>query len=93
MLFERIESEGIAHYSYLVGEGNQAAVIDPRRDCGVYIARALAAGMRIGAILETHVEDYLAQRSLRLLLLRLLLLCLLGQRRSRRRADAAATVR
>jgi hydroxyacylglutathione hydrolase len=60
MLFERIESEGIAHYSYLVGEGNQAAVIDPRRDCGVYIARASAAGIRIGAILETHRnEDYI----------------------------------
>ncbi len=59
MLFERIESEGIAHYSYLVGEGTQAAVIDPRRDCDIYIERAYCLGMRIGTILETHRnEDY-----------------------------------
>jgi hydroxyacylglutathione hydrolase len=59
MLFERIESEGIAHFSYLVGEGTQAAVIDPRRDCDVYIEKAAAAGMRIETILETHRnEDY-----------------------------------
>jgi hydroxyacylglutathione hydrolase len=59
MLFERIESEGIAHYSYLVGEANQAAVIDPRRDCEIYIEHASAQGMRIQLILETHRnEDY-----------------------------------
>ncbi|MBN2223178.1 MAG: MBL fold metallo-hydrolase [Deltaproteobacteria bacterium] len=59
MLFERIESEGIAHYSYLIGEGTQAAVIDPRRDCEIYIKKAAAGGMRIEAILETHRnEDY-----------------------------------
>jgi hydroxyacylglutathione hydrolase len=32
MLFERIESPGLAHYSYLLGEGSTALVIDPRRD-------------------------------------------------------------
>jgi hydroxyacylglutathione hydrolase len=59
VLFEAIESEGVAHYSYLVGEGTQAAVIDPRRDCEIYIERAAALSMRIGVILETHRnEDY-----------------------------------
>ncbi len=59
MLFERIESEGIAHYSYLIGEGTAAVVIDPRRDCNIYIERAAADGMRITTVLETHRnEDY-----------------------------------
>ena len=59
MLFERIISEGLAHYSYLIGDGNMAVVIDPRRDCQIYIDRAYRAGMRIAHILETHRnEDY-----------------------------------
>lgn len=59
MLFERIESEGLAHYSYLLGSGNEAVVIDPRRDCQVYVDRAAQEGMRITHILETHRnEDY-----------------------------------
>jgi histidinol-phosphatase (PHP family) len=60
MLFERIESEGLAHYSYLVGDRHEALVIDPRRDCQVYIDKAAQAGMHITTILETHRnEDYL----------------------------------
>ncbi|MFC2051431.1 hypothetical protein ACFLT4_01700 [Chloroflexota bacterium] len=31
MIFERIKSAGIAHNSYLLGSGSDAAVIDPRR--------------------------------------------------------------
>lgn len=70
MLFERIVSEGLAHYSYLAGDKNQALVIDPRRDVEVYTELASNAGMRIAHILETHRnEDYfvgsmeLAQRT------------------------------
>jgi hydroxyacylglutathione hydrolase len=59
MFFERIESPGLAHYSYMVGDGTKAAVIDPRRDVDVYVDRAAAQGMRIVHILETHRnEDY-----------------------------------
>jgi hydroxyacylglutathione hydrolase len=59
MLFERIVSEGLAHYSYLIGDKNEALVIDPRRDCSIYINKASTAGMRISQILETHRnEDY-----------------------------------
>ncbi len=59
MLFERIVSTGLAHYSYLIGDRNEAVVIDPRRDCEVYIKKATAEGMRITHILETHRnEDY-----------------------------------
>jgi hydroxyacylglutathione hydrolase len=59
MLFERVESEGLAHYSYIVGDRNEAVVIDPRRDCEVYLKIASKEGMRIFAVLETHRnEDY-----------------------------------
>jgi hydroxyacylglutathione hydrolase len=59
MLLERIESEGIAHCSYVIGDGHQAVVIDPRRDCDVYIDRTLRRGFGIIALLETHRnEDY-----------------------------------
>jgi hydroxyacylglutathione hydrolase len=57
MLFERIESAGIAHYSYLIGDGSEAAVIDPRRDCDAYVERAFEAGMRIAHVLETHRHE------------------------------------
>ncbi len=59
MIFERIKSEGIAHNSYLIGSGSDAAVIDPRRDCQIYIDLARQYGLRIGSIFETHRnEDY-----------------------------------
>lgn len=60
MLFRRVESEGLAHYSYLVADEGEAAVIDPRRDCGVYVDAAQKQGHRVKHVLETHRnEDYL----------------------------------
>jgi hydroxyacylglutathione hydrolase len=59
MIFKRIKSAGLAHNSYLVGSWNEAAVIDPRRDCQVYVDAAQNEGMRIKYIFETHRnEDY-----------------------------------
>jgi hydroxyacylglutathione hydrolase len=59
MIFECIKSEGIAHNSYLIGSENDAAVIDPRRDCQVYIDLAQQKGLKIKYIFETHRnEDY-----------------------------------
>lgn len=59
MLFQRIESPGLAHFSYMIGDGNQAVVVDPRRDCDVYVERLMREGMRLTHILETHRnEDY-----------------------------------
>ena len=59
VIFERFESGGLAHYSYLIGDGGEAVVIDPRRDASVYVERAHRAGMRITRVLETHRnEDY-----------------------------------
>jgi hydroxyacylglutathione hydrolase len=59
MLFERFEARGLAHYSYLIGDVDRAVVVDPRRDCDVYVQTAMRAGLPITHILETHRnEDY-----------------------------------
>lgn len=59
MIFERIFSEGLAHNSYLIGSGQKAAVIDPRRDCGIYLEIAGRHECTITHIFETHRnEDY-----------------------------------
>jgi hydroxyacylglutathione hydrolase len=57
--FERIKSEGLAHLSYFIGSEDEAIVIDPRRDCQVYVNLARKEGMNIKYIFETHRnEDY-----------------------------------
>ncbi|SCZ58990.1 MBL fold metallo-hydrolase [Thiohalomonas denitrificans] len=59
MYFETIRSPGLAHLSYLIGDGGEAFVIDPRRDADVYLEQAGSEGMRITRIFETHRnEDY-----------------------------------
>jgi len=59
MILKKVKSEGLAHLSYFVGSGNEAAVIDPRRDCRVYRDIAQGEGMKISSIFETHRnEDY-----------------------------------
>ena len=64
MLFERIEAEGLAHFSYIIGSDGEACVIDPRRDCAVYLEIAANRGYRISTILETHRnEDYVVGSS------------------------------
>ncbi len=59
MIFEKIKSEGIAHNSYLIGSEKEAAVVDPRRDCDIYLKIAKKHDLRIEHIFETHRnEDY-----------------------------------
>lgn len=58
MLFEQIVSEGLAHYSYMLGDrpSGQCLVIDPRRDVQIYLDLARRNEMRIVNILETHIH-------------------------------------
>lgn len=59
MIFEKIKSEVVAHLSYFMGSDNEAIVVDPRRDCQVYVDIAQREGMNIRYIFETHRnEDY-----------------------------------
>lgn len=60
MLFERIISDGLAHYSYVVCDSGEAFVVDPRRDVESYIKIAESNCCRILFVFETHRhEDYL----------------------------------
>jgi hydroxyacylglutathione hydrolase len=64
MILERITSSGLAHNSYLVGSGSDAAVIDPRRDCDIYLDLARERELTIKYIFETHRnEDYVVGSS------------------------------
>ena len=59
MFVAKVKSEGLSHISYFVGSGNEACVIDPRRDCEEYLCIAEKKEMRIRYIFETHRnEDY-----------------------------------
>ena len=56
MYFKQFYLGCLAHASYLVGDGGEAAVIDPRRDVDEYIAEADAQGLKIKYVIETHLH-------------------------------------
>lgn len=58
LIFESIYTDGLAQISYLVGDSKAAvaAVIDPRRDIGIYLEMAREQGLRIGYVIETHIH-------------------------------------
>ncbi len=57
MLLEKIKTPGLSHLSYLIGAGGKAAVVDPRRDCAIYVDKARAQGLEITHIFETHRNE------------------------------------
>src|SRR5688500_19182841 len=48
----------LSHASYLIGDETtgRAVVVDPRRDIGLYLDEAAAAGLTIERVIETHVH-------------------------------------
>ncbi len=58
MMLERFFTPGLAQVAYGIADVDTgvAAVIDPRRDVAVYTDWAAAHGLRIVAILETHIH-------------------------------------
>jgi hypothetical protein len=48
MFVETITSPGLAHLSYVVGDGGEAAVIDPRRACDGFHKGGSWAGRSLG---------------------------------------------
>ena len=58
MIFETVESEGLAHFSYVLGDegAGVCVVIDPRRDVDRYLEIARRHGVQIATLLETHVH-------------------------------------
>lgn len=57
MFIEKIKTEGLAHLSYVCGSDGQALIVDPRRDCEVYLDLAAAHGCRITHVFETHRNE------------------------------------
>ncbi len=58
LIFERIQTEGIAQLSYLVGDDSAgvAALIDPRADVDCYLELAREKKVSITHIFETHIH-------------------------------------
>src|SRR5919206_963346 len=58
LVFETIQTEGLAEISYLVGDDEEgtAAVFDPRADVEIYVELARAKNVAITHIFETHIH-------------------------------------
>lgn len=66
MYFRRITTPGLAHFSYLLGSGAEAVVIDPRRDVDVYLDACRAEGFHVAHVCETHRHEDFVSGSLEL---------------------------
>ena len=56
MIVEQFFVKGLAHSSYLLGGTRTCAIIDPRRDIGIYLEAAKSLDMEVTHILETHLH-------------------------------------
>jgi hydroxyacylglutathione hydrolase len=56
MYFKQFYLGCLAHASYLIGSGGEAAVVDPQRDVDEYISEAEAQGLKIKYVIETHLH-------------------------------------
>ncbi|MDQ3743353.1 MAG: MBL fold metallo-hydrolase [Acidobacteriota bacterium] len=56
MYFKQFYLGCLAHASYLVGSEGEAAVVDPQRDVGQYVAEAEGHGLKIKYVVETHLH-------------------------------------
>lgn len=56
MFVQQFFVPGLAHSSYLLGGAATCAIIDPRRDVGIYLEVAASMGMKITHILQTHLH-------------------------------------
>lgn len=57
MFLEKVKTPGLAHLSWVVGDNTRAAVIDPRRDIGIYLDIARDQGAQITHVIETHRNE------------------------------------
>ncbi|HTX61036.1 MAG TPA: MBL fold metallo-hydrolase [Methanobacterium sp.] len=57
MIFDTVKSAGLSHKSYIIGDGGMAAVVDPRRDCDIYLEIAERNNLAIRYIFETHRNE------------------------------------
>jgi glyoxylase-like metal-dependent hydrolase (beta-lactamase superfamily II)/rhodanese-related sulfurtransferase len=61
MDLEVFVTPGLGDNSYLLRSGDEAALVDPQRDAWRFLAAAERLGVRVRAVLETHVHnDYVS---------------------------------
>jgi hydroxyacylglutathione hydrolase len=56
MFFEQFYLGCLAHASYMLGSGGEAAVVDPQRDVELYLETAEQQKLKIRYIFETHLH-------------------------------------
>jgi hydroxyacylglutathione hydrolase len=56
MHFQHFYLSCLAHASYLIGDGGEAAVVDPQRDVDQYVEAAQRLGLTIKYVIETHLH-------------------------------------
>lgn len=56
MQFKQFYLGCLAHASYYIGSEDEAAIVDPQRDVGEYLAEAAANNQRIKYVIETHLH-------------------------------------
>lgn len=56
MQFKQFYLGCLAHASYYIGSDGEAAIIDPQRDVGQYLAEAETNNQRIKYVIETHLH-------------------------------------
>lgn len=56
MIFKQFYLGCLAHASYLIGSDGVAAVVDPQRDVQQYLDEAMAQGLKIRYVIETHLH-------------------------------------
>src|SRR6476659_3612558 len=54
MHFKQFYLGCLAHASYYIGSGDEAAIVDPQRDVQQYLDEAEANGQKIKYVIETH---------------------------------------
>ncbi|MEK6374231.1 MAG: MBL fold metallo-hydrolase [Acidobacteriota bacterium] len=56
MHFHQFYLSCLAHASYLIGDGDECAIVDPQRDVGQYLDAARDHGLTIKYVVETHLH-------------------------------------
>lgn len=56
MTFGQFYLSCLAHASYLIGDGDECAIVDPQRDVDQYVDEAARLGMSIRYVIETHLH-------------------------------------
>ncbi|MDQ1280771.1 MAG: Metallo-beta-lactamase [Thermoproteota archaeon] len=57
MFVERFKSKIVSHFSYFIGSKGDAVVVDPERNCSIYLKTAQRENMNIRYIFETHRHE------------------------------------